>query len=518
MTDTNHHCSPISRRTLLGAAAATAALGFKPATAATPKKGGTLRVAVGHGSSTDSLDPATFENDFTLALGFMLHNHLAEMTADGALMGEVAESWEASPDARIWTFHLRKGLTFHNGQPVTADDVIASIRHHMGEDTKSAAAALLAPVTELKAGDGDRVVVTLDGSNADFPFLIADYHIAILPAVDGKIDPTSDIGCGPYKLESFDPGVRVDVSRNKDYWKSDRAHFDAIEMLSVVDPTARTNALLSNEVDLIDRVDLKTAPLLDTKPEIYVDSVGGSQHYTFPMLTKFEPFGNVDVRMALKLSVDREEMVRKILNRYGSIGNDHPIGQSVPFYAEGLPQRTYDPDKAKWHLNKAGYSSLKVSLSAADAAFTGAVDAAVLYRESAAKAGIEIDVVREANDGYWSNVWTQKPWCACYWQGLPTVDGMLSLGYVPTAAWNDTGWDNPRFVELVGLGRAELDPANRAAIYYEAQELIANDGATVVPMYANYVSAASTRVAHGELAANWSLDGAKFSERWWFAG
>ena len=174
-------------------------------------------------------------------------------------------------------------------------------------------------------------------------------------------------------------------------------------------------------------------------------------------------------------------------------------------------------DKAKFHLKQADLTELKVTLSAADAAFSGAVDAATLYREAALPAGVDIDVVREPNDGYWSDVWTKKPWCACYWGGRPTVDAMFSLAYLPGAAWNDTNWENQTFVDLVIAGRAELDSAKRAEIYQEAQQIVSEDGGTVVPMFANYVFAASDRLAHGDIAANWDMDGQKFAERWWFA-
>lgn len=507
-----------TRRGFIGVSgtAALAAAGPQIAFASTPKKGGHLRVAVGHGSTTDSLDPATFVNGFMQATCYMIHNHLSEFTPDGDLIGEVAESWEASPDARVWTYKLRDGVTFHNGKSVTSEDVVASLRHHMGEDSKSNAAALLSTVVDLKTDGENSFVATLSGANADFPFLLADSHFAILPSENGKVDPFNGIGCGPYVLENYEAGVRVSARRNENYWKPGRAHFDSVEILSIIDPTARTNALLSDQVDLIDSVDLKTVPLLKKKQGVYIDSVTGNQHYTIPMLTNTAPFDDRNIRMALKLSVDREEMVKKILHGNGVVGNDHPISPNVPFYAEALPQRTYDPEKAKWHLGKAGHSTIKVKLSAADAAFTGAVDASVLYRESAARAGIDIEVVREPNDGYWANVWRKKPWSWCYWPGIQTVDGMLSLVYLPTAAWNDTNWKSPRLAELVEQGRAELAPEKRAEIYYEAQELISNDGGTVVPMYANYVTAASNRLAHGKMAANWNLDGAKFTERWWF--
>lgn len=130
-----------------------------------------------------------------------------------------------------------------------------------------------------------------------------------------------------------------------------------------------------------------------------------------------------------------------------------------------------------------------MALHSSEAAFGDAVDAASLYAARARDAGINIDVVREPNDGYWSDVWMKKPWCACYWSGRPTVDDQLSIGYMPNAAWNDTNWTNEHFVKLVREGRAELNPAKRAGIYAEAQQILSDDSGSFIPMFADYVFA-----------------------------
>ena len=125
----------------------------------------------------------------------------------------------------------------------------------------------------------------------------------------------------------------------------------------------------------------------------------------------------MNVRLALKHAINRQELVDKILFGHGTVGNDQPIGPSYRFYDGDIPQTTYDPDKAKFYLKEAGLDSLEVTLSAADAAFPGAVDSAVLYQDEAAKAGINLTVNRVPNDGYWSDVWLKAPFCAVYWGG-----------------------------------------------------------------------------------------------------
>ncbi|HMQ93012.1 MAG TPA: ABC transporter substrate-binding protein [Amaricoccus sp.] len=522
MESTNPFGRSVSRRSVLqgasalGTAALLGPLGAGRA-AAQPKQGGTLRLGLAHGSTTDTLDPGILEQVFTQVHAQCRHNQLTEILPDGSLTGEVAESWEASPDATTWTFKIRDGLTFHSGKTVTPDDVIASINYHRGEDSTSVAKPIVASVTDL-AADGSNVVVTLENGNADFATLMADYHIAIMPGIDGRIDPASSDGCGPFVHQEWEPGVRAYVTRNPNYWKEGKPYFDAVEILSIVDPAARQNAVVSGEVDVIDRVDLQTVGLLQRAPGILVLATSGTEHYGFPMDTRAAPFSDNNVRQALKYAIDRQELVDKILFGYGEVGNDHPIGRSNRYFAADLEQHAYDPDKAKFYLKEAGLDTLAVDIHVADAAFAGCVNSALLYSEKAAAGGITLNVVREPNDGFWSNVWMVKPWSATYWGGRPTEDWMFSTTYARGAPWNETFWDNDRFNELLVMGRAELDEEKRREIYFEMQDLVSNQGGIVIPMFGQYVMAHSERIAHpDQVSALWTLDGFRAVERWWFA-
>ncbi|MEM9247763.1 MAG: ABC transporter substrate-binding protein [Pseudomonadota bacterium] len=489
--------------------------------AATPSRGGSFKLATAHGSTTDSLDPATYENGFMTATGFTYGNCLTEVGPDNALRPELAESYEALNNGASWAFRLRRGVEFHNGKTMTPEDVIASINYHRGDDSTSAAKGVIAGVTDIRKDGDDVVIFDLDTPNADFPFLISDYHLLILPSEDGQIDPTSGIGTGSYAIENYEPGVRLQATRNPNYFKEGNAWFDDIELISIIDVTARQNALLNGDAHFIDRIDPKTVNLFSRAPNVDILDLVGFLHYTFPMRLDAQPFDNFDLRMALKLAVNKQELVDKILLGYGTVGNDHPISPIVPFHAAELPQREFDPEMAASHYKKSGHSG-PIQLSASDAAFAGAVDAAQLIQASAAQAGIEIEVVREPRDGYWSNVWNKKGWCACYWGGRPTVDWMFASAYVEGSEWNDTAWRNTddadRFNAIVGEARAELDDAKRGEMYFEAQKLIHEDGGAVVPMFANYIMGKSKDVAHGEyVASNWENDGHRATERWWMA-
>jgi peptide/nickel transport system substrate-binding protein len=431
----------------------------------------------------------------------------------------LAESWEASSDAKTWTFNLRKGVTFHNGKSFGADDVIASLGMHTEEGAKSAAKPIVAAITEMKKMNDHQIQFTLSAGNADFPFLLSDYHILMYPA--GMVDEAiaKGIGTGLYKVVSFDPGVRCVLARVDSHYKDGRAGwFDEIECIAINDSSARMNALMTGQVDAVNRVDFKTEPLLRANPNIEIFEVTGNMQYTFPMLTNQAPFDDINVRKALKYGIDRQEMVDKILQGHGMIGNDHPIGPANQYLATEIPQIELDLDKAKFHMKEAGLTELNVELSASDAAFTGAVDASQLYQASAKSAGININVVQEPADGYWSNVWLKKGWCACYWSGRATEDWMFSTAYESGAPWNDTHWENARFQELLLTARAELDSNKRREQYVEMQLICSQEGGTVIPMFANTVDAASTKLAHGPDIGNiWQMDSSRLTERWWFA-
>jgi len=507
----------IAEVSALGLAAAVSP-SFLPgsAMAATPQKGGKFRQAMTGGATSDSLDPATLLASQPLNVSTQLSNCLVEIDHNFKPVPELAESWDSSKDAKIWTFKLRQGVEFHNGKSMTAEDVIYSINHHRGEKSKSAAKPFLKSVQKVKSDGKFTVVFELDEGSADFPFIMSDYHLRIYPdGTQGK-DWDKGIGTGGYILEEWEPGVRALTKRNPNYWKKNSAFFDAIETLAIVDVNARTNALKTRRVDAIDRVDVKTVHLLKKMAGIDVTAVTGTMHYTVPMMVDQKPYMDNNVRTALKLAVNREEMVKTILRGYGAVGNDHPISSVNRYCATNLEQRVYDPDKAKFYMKKAGMLDHTFNLHASDAAFSGAVDAAVLYQESAKKAGIKINVVREPSDGYWSNVWTKKEWCMCYWSGRPVEDMMFSVAYAKGAPWNDTHWSNDKFNKLLKEARAELDESKRRQLYANMQEICRNDSGTVVPMFNQIVEAHSAKLAHGPISAHMEMDGHKNVERWWF--
>jgi peptide/nickel transport system substrate-binding protein len=495
---------PISRRgALTAAAAAGLALGARPAlfaaahAEATPKSGGALKLALGGCSSTASLDPTTTQNSRGTGLDRLTYNTLVEVDATGKLLPELAESWSSNDGADRWTFRLRQGVLFHDGRPLTAADVIYSINRSHSKDSKSGAKPLLAAVTGIEAEGDDAVVFTLDGGNADFPYVLGDYHLGIVP--DGFSDWNNPVGTGPFAMKSMDPGVRVSFERNPHYFREGHPHVDSVEVLAVNDGTARLSALQSGSVDVIDRVENRLADQLKREQGLGIVVSPTRTHYCFVMDMRVAPFSDPKVRLALKYATDREKIFKNVLAGYGSIGNDQPIPKDDPFYAE-LPQHAYDPDKARALLKEAGHDGLELELSTADGAFAGAVDMAQLFAESAERAGIKVKVDRAADDSYWDVIWMKKPFYMSWFGGRPTADMMLTLAYSTGSSWNDTFFSDPHFDRLLADARVSKDMGKRRQMYAEMQKIIAETGGYIIPVFADTIDAHADRI-HG-LAPN----------------
>ncbi len=488
-----------------------------PASAGVPKKGGRLRVGLTEASTSDSFDAGgACCSVWEMWLTFQFRNNITEIDPKGRPIPALAESWESTPDASKWIFKIRNGVEFHNGKTLDSNDIIYSLNHHRKEESKSPAKSMLAPIKEIKADGKHAVIIETEGGYADMPALMSDYHLQIVP--DGHTAWQECMGTGPFIKKDFEPGIRFLSVRNPNYWKDGLPHFDEVESIGMHDRATRTTALQSGEIDVMNDPDLKTVHLLKRLPGVQVIRTPSSRHFTIPMITGIEPYNNNDVRLALKYAIDREELFKKILQGYGSLGNDHPIGPIMQYFNSDLPQRKYDPDKAKFHLKKAGLEAHEFKLHTAEFAHSGAVDAALLIQQSAAKAGVNIKVVREPNDGYWSNVWRKKPWSMCSWSPRATEDMMFSVAYAEDAVWNDTHWKDERFNQLLRDARKELNESKRRDMYWEMQKITRDKGATVVHLFTDHVIAATSKLKFKEpMAGNFEMDGQRGFEKWWFS-
>lgn len=509
--------NPNRRAFLRGSALVATSLGLMPGAslAATPQRGGHAIFGIGNASTADTFDPNVSPALMVSSIRTAIHDTLFEVAGDGSIVPSLAESWDVSADARTWRIKLKPGVLFHDGRSVTAADVVASVNLHLGAESGSPIAALMSHLSEVRA-DGEIVVFDLETPDADWPAILSEYFLSILPSSDGQADWASGIGCGAYRLLDFDPGVSARLERNEADHRSDRGWFETIEVLAINDSTARTSALLSGTVDVAARISPIVARHLEQSEGVNVISRVGPGYYVFQMHLGMSPTEDNNVRMALKYAIDRQEFVDKILAGYGSIANDNPIGATYKYFAD-LPQRAYDPDRAQFYLKQAGLADLSIDLYASEGAFEQAVQSVELYSEAAKKAGIAIRPNRVPSDGYWTDTWGKVPFFASYWGGRTTEAAILGVAYGSDSGWNATGFASPRLDEIVTQARGELDDGKRADLYREAQTIIRDTGPSIIPAHYQSIDAVSDRIGVPDISSGVWLDNRYALSRWWLA-
>ncbi len=501
----------------VAAGAALSALPGVGAMAAEPKKGGTLRMGLEGGSASDSYDPTTYNDSVMVVLSLIVMNGLIEYDASGKPTGELLESWEAKPGATEWTFNVRQGITFSNGKTLDADDIIYSIELHRTEASKSAAKGQLASVEEIKALSPSQVYIKLSAGNADLPVILGDYHLVVVPK--GHTDWSKPIGTGAYVLDTFEPGVRATFKSRGEYWKKGRGNFDAIEMLYISDASARTAALQSGEIDVANRVEPRTAKLLMQAPNLnIVQTKGTGFRYCFVARVTDKPTDNLDVRMALKHGIDREQICKTVYAGFATPGNDHLLDANDPYFNSQLPQFKFDADKAAFHWKKAGFgASDKIELKVSEGAWTSSVDCAQVYQQSLAKTGINLQVTKVAADGYWSDTWLKVPFCAVIWARRMSADQTFSTAFGGKSDYNDSNWRNADFDALLSKARVELDPVARKVMYDECQVMIANEAGNIHFATSDFLDGYSKKVQGVNTHPRFDMDDCRVAEKAWFA-
>jgi peptide/nickel transport system substrate-binding protein len=496
-----YQSAAIGRRAFLSRLAAlgisTSIAGFivagSPVTvAATPKRGGRIRAAAGAHGPDDTLDPARFNSVINYGRGEQFYNGLTRI--DGFLVAQpdLAESWEPNGNATEWVFRLRKGVEFHSGKSLDADDALYSIQRHLDKNVGSGAKAFVENIDEGIVEDKHTVRFKLKGPDADFPVILGTYQMKIVPA--GTTDFSTAPGTGPFKLVEFSPGVRSVAHRNPNYWEEGRPYLDEIEWFGITDHNARMNALLAGDIAMMSGLDPKAIRQIKSTPGVRVVNTKAGQYTDLAMMNDRKPTESNDLRLAIKYLQNRERILKLIYKGNGMLGNDQPISPVDPMYCDTLPIRDYDPDKAKHHLKKAGMDGGTIEVHTSEAAGTGAVEQVLMLQREAEKIGLKVEVQRDPGDGYWSATWGKQPFFMSGWNMRPTCNIMLTLAFTSTAAWNEARWKNPRFDELLTLGRASLDPIQRKNIYCEAQTLIHETGGVAIPCFIDYLDAMSDTV------------------------
>ncbi|NML97637.1 ABC transporter substrate-binding protein [Paraburkholderia sp. RP-4-7] len=478
---------------------------------AKPKQGGKIRVATQSASAADTLDPAKGALGTDYVRGFMFYNCLTELDSHLGAKMALATSLDTK-DATVWVVKLRTGVQFHDGKALTPADVVYSIMRHKDPATASKAKTLADQIKDVKATGPNEVTITLDGPNADLPVILATSHFQIIK--DGTKDFKTAIGTGPFKVKEFSPGVRTVGVKNANYWKPGLPHLDEVELIGIGDESARVNALLSGDVQLINAVSPRSTNQIKGASGFSVLETKTGQYTDLIVRDEGGITGNDDFRRGMMYLQDREQMRRAIFQGYGAIGNDQPIDPTNKYYLAGLPQRTFDPDKAKFHFQKAKVGSAPIQIFASPAA-DGSVEMAMFLQQVAPQAGLNLQVSRVPADGYWSNHWMKHPLGFGNVNARPSADVIFTQFYKSDAPWNEANWKSPKFDQLLLAARGEPDDAKRKKIYGDMQVLVHETGGTGIPMFQSSIDAHTTKLKGLSSIPLAGLMGFMFAENVW---
>ncbi|SFO98113.1 ABC transporter substrate-binding protein [Pseudomonas borbori] len=432
------------------------------------KRGGRIKVATATSSTADTLDPAKGGNYTDYCRHNMFYNGLAVLDAQLAPQMALAESFDTA-DAISWTIKLRKDVVFHDGKPFTSADVVYSLTRHKLPETGSKVLTIAQQFEEVKAVGPHELQIRLASPNADLPAILATTHFLIVR--DGTTDFALANGTGPFKCAEFQPGVRSIAARNDSYWKPGLPYLDEIEFFSIPDEAARISALLAGDVDLINPINPRSVSRIQDSANVELMETPTGGYTNLIMRDDLGPVQNPDFVLAMKHLLDRKQINRAAFRGYGKIANDQPIAPSNRYYFAGLPQREYDPEKAKFHLQKSGMAGRSLPLVASEAA-TGSLDIAQLLQLSGQQIGLKLDIKRVPADGYWSNHWMKHPLGFGNIGARPTADLLFSLFFKSDAGNNESGWKNEQFDQLLLAARGETDDAKRKQMYADMQVLV----------------------------------------------
>jgi peptide/nickel transport system substrate-binding protein len=447
-----------------------------------PRRGGVLTVGLAGGSPTDTLDAHTPLSSAAVARNLQLNEGLAATTPDSKVTNSLAEELTPSNGGRLWTARIKKDAVFHDGQPVTADDVIFSLRRIGDPKAPKNSAPLIAEVdlNALRKVDERTVEIPMKRPFAVLPESLSEVSAKIVPA---DYDPKNPIGAGPFKYKSFTPGERTVLERFPDY-VGDVPLVDELVLVDLPDDTARVNALLGGDVDLIDAVPYGQIRVVEGDSGLVIENVRSGAWRTLTMNMSKAPFTDVRVRQAFRLIANRQEIVDQAYVGQAVVAAD-VHGRFQACHASDL-SREQDIEQAKSLLSQAGEDKLRVEL-AASAVSAGVVETCQVFAEQAKAAGVTVSVRKLDPGSFFANYgkWT---FGVDYWPGRPLLN-QDALGNLPDAPLNPQHWDDKEYTALYRRASSELDEDRRCEILHEMQQILYDRGALLIPTFANAVDA-----------------------------
>lgn len=498
----------ISRQRLLqGAAVGAAAIGAtgvlpgldrvsaRPALVASagPKRGGRLRVGMVGGGTSETLNPNRQVNEIDTGRMHLLYERLVDFNPDGSLFYQLAEDFSPNKNGTVWKIKVRPGVVFHDGSALNADDIVYSLRYILDPSTKSEGVEdinFMKP-SGIRALDASTIEIRLDQPNGILPTNLSSRAIYIFKKGTTSFDMPN--GTGPFKFKSWTRGERSLFARHNQYRRHGGPYVDELEMISIDDPSTRINALIGGQIDAVAYLDPQFASSVLANPNLRLlqhDSGG----YTCQLVQVDKaPFTDNRVRQAFRYMVDRKAVIQTALLGYGLLGNDLPCPFD-PDYAHEIPQRPYDPEKAKFLLKQAGQENLTVPLYTSNVA-PGMLESSELIVQQAKKVGVTITIDKVPASQYWTDRYMKAKFECTAWGQRPLAS-QIAQGYNVKSASNETDWYRAAFDKITNQARMTINPKQRHVLYVEAQRMLWDQGGYIIWGFYRYLDATSSKV-HG---------------------
>jgi peptide/nickel transport system substrate-binding protein len=450
---------------------------------------GTLRVAYPLWfGGIESMNPAEYVS-FWDAMP-LVYDTLARPDENWNPVPELATAWETNEDATVWTFTLRDDVTFHDGTPLTSADVAYTFAHIMDPAIGGNAKSVLQIIEWVETPDEQTAIFHLKQPHAEFPVLLMGLETSIIPANSGNTIGETGIGTGPFKLETLDPSGTTRLVANDDYWQG-KPGLAAVEFIGIAESNARLQAFQAGQIDLLHELSPQEAEQLATNTEVIVDEFPSGVWYGYAMRTDTPPFDDVRVRQAMRLVVDRQQVLDLTYGGQGTVLCDTPVWTQDPYYWEGeCPQ---DIEQAKALLAEAGYADgLDVTLFTSDV-LDPFIPMAEVYQQQAAQAGINVTIQQVPADSFYTEVYGVEPFISASEVQYP-ADMALQLIYGANSPLNTVYMDDPEFSQLLQQARAEMDEEKRTQRYHEVQEWLFAESGLLVAYHIDEIHAYTSSV------------------------
>ncbi|KRD02305.1 MULTISPECIES: ABC transporter substrate-binding protein [unclassified Streptomyces] len=434
---------------------------------AKPRKGGTLRVGALGRAAAITRDPhGSQANESDYLIISLVYDTLTVPGTKPNTEPRLAASWTPSEDLKTWKFKIARGATFHDGSPVTAKDVVYSLKRLRA--TPAGASRLPGIQAKNITAEGtDTVVLVSDYANAELPLLT---RLTTFVVPDGTTD--KDIakapGTGPFKLDWFRTG-NARLVRNDDWYGGD-VYLDAIEVKIFESPQAMANALLAGQIDLASNVGAVAARTAESRKDVQTVRRPNDMAMPIVMRTADGPFADPKVREALRLAVDREAMVKQVLSGYGTIANDI-LGTGDPAYDKSIPQRARDLAKAKELLKEAKFDTSKTYELLTTEDIAGLAESATLFATQVREAGVKVKVVKQESAVFWDKTWLKGDLYTTYWGTNDSVVFFASKTMVSDSGQNEAGWKSTEFDTAYQKAIGTADAAQRTQLLGQLQQI-----------------------------------------------